>query len=184
MAEQVLFVCYFDGTIQIDAETRVPKYASGYCKPLIVRPPCTHRELMDKIYELSAVTRRSWELRVLCKWWFDNGECAPINVRDDQDTAAVLAYARKQTSVQLFVRHMVRAPSSAEDEEEDWDEEEEDEEEESMDQEEEDEEEIIDEEEEDEEEESVDEEEEDEEEDEEMGDWGKGWDSEDSWVSA
>ena len=103
MAEQVLFVCYFDGTIQIDAETRVPKYVGGYCKPLVVSPPSTHRELMDKIYELSAVTRRACELRVLCKWWFDNGECAPIHVRDDQATATVLAYARKHTSAQLFV---------------------------------------------------------------------------------
>src|SRR3954469_8947968 len=178
MAEKVLFVCYFDGTIGIDAQTRVPSYSGGYCKPLVVTPPCTHRELMDKIYELSAVSRRDCDLRVLCKWWFDNGECAPIHVRDDEETAAVLAYARKHTSAQLFVRHMDRAPSSAEDEEEDWDEEEEDqeeesmdeEEEESMDEEEEDEEESMDEEEEDEEEESMDEEEEDEEEDEEMGD--------------
>src|SRR5436189_6308110 len=157
MTEQVLFVYYFDGTIQIDAETRVPKYAGGYCKPLVVTPPCTHRELMDKIYELSAVSRRACELRVLCKWWFDNGECAPINVRDDEETAAVLAYARKHTSAQLFVRHMYRAPSSTEDEEEDWDEEEEDEEEESED--------------------------EQEEEDEEMGGWGEGRDSEDDSVS-
>ena len=61
MAEQVLFVCYFDGTIEIDNETRVPKYAGGYCKPLVVHPAITYRELMDKIYELSLVTKRSCE---------------------------------------------------------------------------------------------------------------------------
>src|SRR5436190_15189331 len=137
MAEKVLFVCYFDGTIGIDAQTRVPKYSGGYYKPLVVTPPCTHRELMDKIYELSAVSRRAFDLRVLCKWWFDNGECAPIHVRDDQETAAVLAYARKHTSAQLFVRRIYRAPSSdeeEEDEDESMDQEEGDEE--SMDQEE------------------------------------------------
>src|SRR2546430_13763301 len=128
MAEQVLFVCYLDGTIQIDAETRVPNYAGGYCKPLVVSSPCTYRELMDKIYELSLVTRRSCELSVLCKWWFDNGECVPIHVRNDQETAAVLAYARKHTSAQLFVRHMYIVPMPAssfvEDDEEDNEEEE------------------------------------------------------------
>src|SRR3954469_2905225 len=147
MAEKVLFVCYFDGTIGIDAQTRVPSYSGGYCKPLVVTPPCTHRELMDKIYELSAVSRRAFDLRVLCKWHFDNGECAPIHVRDDQETAAVLAYARKHTSAQLFVRCIYRAPSDEEEEDED----------ESMDQEEGDEE-SMDQDEEDEEEESMDEE--------------------------
>ena len=106
MAEQVLFVCYFDGTIEIDNETRVPKYAGGYCKPLVVHPAITYRELMDKIYELSNLSRRHDELRVLCKWWFDNGECVPINVTNDQETAAVIAYARKHSSTQLYVRDL------------------------------------------------------------------------------
>ena len=120
MAENALFVCYFDGTITIDPDTNVPTYDGGYCRPSVIKADSKFNEFMNRIYDLSSVSRRNVGLRVVCKWLFDHGESVPIEVSNDEDTAAVCAYAQKHSSTQLFVRKDNIFPTYSSSDEEVW----------------------------------------------------------------
>lgn len=124
MTVNVCLVCYFDGNVNIDPDTRVTSYTDGYCKPLMVKVSCTLKELMDRIYVLNRVSRHLFELHVICKWGFDNGESVTIHVRNDEEAEAILAYDQKHTSIQLYVTKAFKFPTNESDGEDDEDEDE------------------------------------------------------------
>ena len=98
----VSLVCWFNGILTIDMYNN-PRYINGVGKPMIVRKSITWHELVEKIYRITKINPKEYQIQLTCNCPIRQGHFTTVSISDNDDTRTILELHHGMNLIEIYV---------------------------------------------------------------------------------